>query len=336
MSFMPAPPKRLCAALEGFSLHAATRVRASDRKALYRLCHYGARGALANSRLRELPDGRFSYEMKRPSPSGKTHLVLTATELPAKLTPLIPPPWSNLTRFHGVFAPGSALRPLVVPRVEEPRRQPQKSPPPDISGFRGRTRFLLSHDDGAKLIVADSTRYDQLGAGAGESTLTLYEPRGEAIVEVSGVDLSGDTYFTLDMQNVCDTAPTVTGVSWQALFYRVLDGGGGSELRSNFTIDYDDCLGKTTISELEFVYVPNPLPDFLVDAGVSQLWAIELRRNLYPNTGVDWYLDHDDGARVFLDNTLVVGGSHWAAPMIHANATRDVFQFPAFGGGGAR
>ncbi|MCC6271301.1 MAG: transposase [Microbacteriaceae bacterium] len=89
MSFAPPPEKHLCAALQGFSLHAATRVRASDRKALYRLCHYGARGAIALSRLRELPDGRFSYEMKRSLPGGRTHLVMTGTELLAKLTPLI-------------------------------------------------------------------------------------------------------------------------------------------------------------------------------------------------------------------------------------------------------
>ena len=51
--------------------------------------------------LRELPDGRFSYEMKRPLPNGRTHLVMTGVELLQKLTPLIPPPWANLTRFHG-------------------------------------------------------------------------------------------------------------------------------------------------------------------------------------------------------------------------------------------
>lgn len=134
LSFVPPPAKKLCAALAGFSLHAATRVRASDKKALYRLCHYGARGALANSRLSELPDGRFSYQMKRALPGGKSHLTMTGTELLTRLTPLIPPPWSNLTRFHGVFAPGAKLRPLVVPAPENKRPTPPPRPPPDISG----------------------------------------------------------------------------------------------------------------------------------------------------------------------------------------------------------
>ena len=73
--------------------------------------------------------------MKRTLPGGKTHLTMTGTELLQKLTPLIPPPWSNLTRFHGVFAPGSKLRPLIVPAPEEhKRKKPTPRPTPDIAG----------------------------------------------------------------------------------------------------------------------------------------------------------------------------------------------------------
>ena len=42
----PSPPKRRCAFLEGFSLHANTRVHENDRDNLRRLCSYGARGLL--------------------------------------------------------------------------------------------------------------------------------------------------------------------------------------------------------------------------------------------------------------------------------------------------
>ena len=101
---------------------------ASDRRGLWRLCAYGARGALAASRLSELPDGRFAYAMKRPLPDGRARLVLTGVELLEKLVPLIPPTYANLTRFHGVFAPTSRLRAKVVPPppVESP---PTKCPP---------------------------------------------------------------------------------------------------------------------------------------------------------------------------------------------------------------
>ena len=70
----------LSAFIEGFSLHAATKVMASDRRGLWRLCAYGARGALALSRLSELPDGR-------------KHLVMTGVEFLKKLIPLVPPTW---------------------------------------------------------------------------------------------------------------------------------------------------------------------------------------------------------------------------------------------------
>lgn len=63
---VPSPQRRasLSAFIEGFSLHAATRVPASDRRGLWRLCAYGARGAIALSRLSELKDGRFAYRYR--------------------------------------------------------------------------------------------------------------------------------------------------------------------------------------------------------------------------------------------------------------------------------
>ena len=71
---------------------------------------------MASSRLSELPDGRFAYDMKRALPDGRRKLVMTGVELLEKLVPLIPPTYANLTRFHGVFAPTSRLRIQVVPR----------------------------------------------------------------------------------------------------------------------------------------------------------------------------------------------------------------------------
>ena len=132
-------PKRLTAFLEGFSLHAGVHLHANDRRGLEQLCRYGARGAIALSRLSELPDGRVAYHMKRPLPDGRTHLLLTGVELLRKLAPLIPPPRLHLLRFHGVFAPNSKLRPLVVPKLpapvaeedassDKPRVRPSPSP----------------------------------------------------------------------------------------------------------------------------------------------------------------------------------------------------------------
>ena len=40
---------------------------------------------------------------------------MTSLELVEKLAVLVPPPRVNLVRYHGVFAPGSKLRSMVVP-----------------------------------------------------------------------------------------------------------------------------------------------------------------------------------------------------------------------------
>jgi hypothetical protein len=57
----------------------------------------------------------IAYRMKRPLPGGRTHLHFTGLELLRKLTALVPPPRSNLVRFHGVFAPGARLRAALAP-----------------------------------------------------------------------------------------------------------------------------------------------------------------------------------------------------------------------------
>ncbi|WP_227027145.1 transposase [Corallococcus soli] len=125
------PSKQLrCSFLEGFSLHANTHLHANDRQGLERLCRYGARGALALERLSRAEDGRIAWRMKRPLPDGTTHLFFTGLELLRRVASLIPPPRSNLTRFHGVFAPGAKLRPFLLPQAEAEAKPEEASEPP--------------------------------------------------------------------------------------------------------------------------------------------------------------------------------------------------------------
>ena len=70
-------------------------------------------------RLSRAEDGRIAYRMKRPLPDGTTHLLFTGLELLRREASLVPPPRANLTRFHGVFAPGARLRPFLVPQAGE-------------------------------------------------------------------------------------------------------------------------------------------------------------------------------------------------------------------------
>ncbi|QRN98498.1 transposase [Archangium violaceum] len=82
-----------------------------------RLCRYGARGALALERLSRAEDGRIAWRMKRPLPDGTTHLLFTGLEFLRRVASLVPPPRANLTRFHGVFAPGAKVRPFQLPQA---------------------------------------------------------------------------------------------------------------------------------------------------------------------------------------------------------------------------
>ncbi|WP_437745412.1 transposase [Sorangium sp. So ce1504] len=110
------------------------RLAARDREGRERLFRYGARPPFALERFSELADGRIAYRLKAPNRRGQTHRVMTPVECLARLCALVPPPWQPLVRFHGVFAPNHAWRPLVVPsRTLTPasttacRRPPQRS-----------------------------------------------------------------------------------------------------------------------------------------------------------------------------------------------------------------
>jgi len=102
-------PARRVAVEDGFSLHADTAVHGHDRDGLERLARYGARGPVAESRLKRLDDGLYLYSPKKGSP-----FTLTATALVRRLLALIPPPRLHLTSFHGTYAPHAALRPVVT------------------------------------------------------------------------------------------------------------------------------------------------------------------------------------------------------------------------------
>lgn len=106
---------RLVAVGEGFSLHAGTHVHANDREGLARLCRYGARGPIAESRLSCRDDGKYAYQTKK----GVT-LVLTAEQLVRRLLWLIPPAKFHLTSFHGLLSSHAASRAAVLPRQQPP------------------------------------------------------------------------------------------------------------------------------------------------------------------------------------------------------------------------
>ena len=109
--------------LNGFSLHAGVVCQAKERQKLERLCRYISRGALSEKRLSIGKQGQVIYRLKSPYNNGTTHVVFSPMDFMARLAALIPPPRLNLTRYHGVFASNSKLRPLIT----KPQRKANKS-----------------------------------------------------------------------------------------------------------------------------------------------------------------------------------------------------------------
>ena len=90
--------QKLCANLQGFSLHAAVRCGAGQRKTLERLCRYIARPALANERVQCNAAGQVELKLKTPWRDGTTHQVMSPLEFMQRLAALVPRPRLHLIR----------------------------------------------------------------------------------------------------------------------------------------------------------------------------------------------------------------------------------------------
>jgi hypothetical protein len=108
---MARTPRR-CAQLDGFSVHANTEVAAEDRAGLERICRYGMRPAFSHKRISLTDDGKVLYKLRKPWPkaNGVSVLSFEPVELLRRLAPLIPPPYANLVRHFGLFAPNAKDR----------------------------------------------------------------------------------------------------------------------------------------------------------------------------------------------------------------------------------
>ena len=139
------PPSRhrrqRVAVAEGFSLHADTAVHANDRVGLERLCRYGARGPIAECRLRKLSNELYEYTPKR----GVT-FTLSAAGLVRRLVALTPPAKTHLTSFHGAYAPHAKLRHLVTAApVSPPTSLPKQLPAKAAKPRRPRVDWAMLH-----------------------------------------------------------------------------------------------------------------------------------------------------------------------------------------------
>ena len=88
---MPSTPE-LRVNAHGFSLHAALRWRADQRKELDQLCRYITRPAIANERLKRNRAGQVVLQLKSPYKDGTTHIVMEPLEFMERLAVLVPRP----------------------------------------------------------------------------------------------------------------------------------------------------------------------------------------------------------------------------------------------------
>jgi hypothetical protein len=109
-------PGSLCADYNGFSLHAKVYVPAGELERLEHLCRYIARPPIATQRLALAPNGRVVYGLKRHWRDGTSAVSFDPLTFIERLAALVPPPRAHQLTYHGVLAPASAWRDLVVPK----------------------------------------------------------------------------------------------------------------------------------------------------------------------------------------------------------------------------
>ena len=119
LAFSPRPGARWSVEVDGWSLHAGVSIPAGDFEGRERLVRYAARPSFALGRLRELPDGRLAYRVRWARSASGPYRIMTPLELMARLAAIVPPPRYPLLTFHGVLAPASRWRTLVVPRPRD-------------------------------------------------------------------------------------------------------------------------------------------------------------------------------------------------------------------------
>jgi len=107
--------KRL-ASLNGFTIHARTKVNTLDRSGLHRLVEYQARPPISDERIGIEEDGQIRIKLKTPYSDGTTHIEMTPFDFLARLQALIPPRFVNQTIHFGIFAPAHPLRKEIVLR----------------------------------------------------------------------------------------------------------------------------------------------------------------------------------------------------------------------------
>jgi hypothetical protein len=106
----------LCVALDGFTLHAATRAGGLDEQGREALLKYILRPAVAQERVTRGPDGLVRIALKKALSDGTVAVDLDALSLLSRLCASVPPPRFHTVRYAGVLGSASKLRSRLAPK----------------------------------------------------------------------------------------------------------------------------------------------------------------------------------------------------------------------------
>jgi len=128
----------------GFSIDAPVRIEGDDRAGVERLLRYCARPPFALERLHALggtpslasPEARLLYRFPKPTPDGRTEILISPLQLLERLARFVPPPRVHRHRYHGVLAPHARLRAAIV-ALGRPGLESEASAPLDPASTAG-------------------------------------------------------------------------------------------------------------------------------------------------------------------------------------------------------
>ena len=112
--------KPLCASLDKFTLHAATRAGALDPAAREALLRYVLRPAVAQERVEQRADGLVRITLKKAYADGTIAVGMDPLSLRCRLATSVPPPRLHTIRYAGVLAPASPWRSRLAPQSPPP------------------------------------------------------------------------------------------------------------------------------------------------------------------------------------------------------------------------
>ena len=128
--------KPLCASLDGFILHAATRAGGLDAEGREALLRYVLRPPIAQERVEQRPDGLVRITLKKAYADGTVAVDMDPLSLLCRLATSVPPPRFHTIHYAGVLAAASPWRSRI-------------SAKPPLGGRRSRRRKAAGTSPGS-------------------------------------------------------------------------------------------------------------------------------------------------------------------------------------------